>query len=120
MQVPYKRSRHRYYIRGVSIASRKYYWRALAVEHSVISGMAAWVPQLAPLHICKDGVRVKLSVGRAVADRVAGEDAYAGVVYTAEPLRVGEVWRITVLHTASKWSRGLVSVWRVCIFCIGP
>ena len=73
--------------------------------------MAAWVPQLAPLHICKHGVRVKLSVGCAVAERVAGEDAYAGVVYTAEPLRVGALWRITVLHTASKWLHGLVSVY---------
>lgn len=78
--------------------------------------MAAWIPRLAPLHICKHGVRVKLSVGCAVAERVKPwETAYDGVVYTAEPIHVGEIWRITVLHIASKWSRGLVSVWIACI-----
>lgn len=73
--------------------------------------MAAWVPQLAPLHVCKHGIKIKLSVRCAVAERMKpGEAAYDGVVYTAEPLRVGEIWKITVLHTTSKWQRGLVSV----------
>ena len=37
------------------------------------------------------------------------------VVYTAQPLAVGQVWRVTVQNTTRKWRGlgigGLVSVW---------
>ena len=33
------------------------------------------------------------------------------VVYTAQPLAVGQVWRVTVQSTTHEYGAGLVSVW---------
>ena len=52
-----------------------------------------------------------------MAEKVRPEDyrnCGNGVVYTAQPVPVGEVWRITVLSTTRGWSGGLVSGWVLC------
>ena len=49
-----------------------------------------------------------------MAERVEHEEEFdEAVVYTAQPLAVGQVWRVTVQNTTRKWRGygGLVSVW---------
>ena len=54
-----------------------------------------------------------------MAERVTPNKKYKnGVVYTAQPVPVGEVWRITVLSTTDEWGGGLVSGWVLCsLYC---
>ena len=54
-----------------------------------------------------------------MAERVRPEeDFWSAVVYTAQPVPVGEVWRITVLGTIRGWDGGLVSGWVLCsLYC---
>ena len=47
-----------------------------------------------------------------MVERVEPEESpWHAVVYTAQPLAVGQVWRVTVQNTTSMWYGGLVSVW---------
>ena len=47
-----------------------------------------------------------------MAERVEPEEFNGNaVVYTAQPLAVGQVWRVTVQNTTRTWGAGLVSVW---------
>ena len=83
------------------------------------SSLAGWIPRLAPFKASKRGALVKLSGEHSVAERVRPESIDVGaVVYTAQPVSVGEVWRITVLSTAGGWLGGLVSGWVLCsLYC---
>ena len=77
------------------------------------------VPQPAPFNASKHGTHVKFSEQCSVAERVTPEEENEnGVVYTAQPVPVGEVWRITVLSTTGMWHGGLVSGWVLCsLYC---
>ena len=79
------------------------------------SSLAGLIPRLAPFNASKHGTLVEFSEACSVAERVRPEVDYCnGVVYTAQPVPVGEVWRITVLSTIDKWPLGLVSKWAPC------
>ena len=70
-----------------------------------------------PFSASKSGTSIRLSEECSVAEKVRPEDydnCGNGVVYTAQPVPVGEVWRITVLSTTRGWSGGLVSGWVLC------
>ncbi len=58
------------------------------------------------------GKNVRLSEGNEVATRV---DSYGdAIVFTAEPLSVGQLLKVTVTKRANRWSGGgLVSVWYI-------
>ena len=90
----------------------------MAAPHSSLAG---WIPRPAPFNASKHGTRVEFSAQCSVAEKVRPKDADGfedGVVYTAQPVPVGEVWRITVLSTVDKWSGGLVSGWVLCsLYC---
>ena len=74
------------------------------------SSLAGWIPRPAPFNASKHGTRVVFSEARSVAERKRPDDYNLGaVVYTAQPVPVGEVWRITVLNVSRKWGTGLVS-----------
>ena len=81
-----------------------------------------WPNRKAPFHTRKLGKNVLLSSECSIAERetpLSSRDD--GVVYTAEPVAVGDVWRITVLSRASKWMNGLVSAvdgrpWVLCAY----
>ena len=76
--------------------------------------LSGWIPRPGPFNASKRGARVELSEECSVAERVRPEeDNKNAIVYTAQPVAVGEVWRITVLNvsTTGKWERGLVSEW---------
>ena len=83
------------------------------------SSLAGWVPRPAPFDASKHGTLVRFSEQCSVAERVTpNKICKNGVVYTAQPVPVGEVWRITVLSTTDKWGRGLVSGWVLCsLYC---
>ena len=71
--------------------------------------LAGWIPRPAPFDGRNYGTKVKLSEERSVAERDSLIEWRYGVVYTAQPVPVGDVWRITVLKTTVTWSGGLVS-----------
>lgn len=78
--------------------------------------LTGWILRPAPFNASKHGVLVEFSEGYSVAERVRPELEYEeGVVYTAQPVPVGELWMITVLRTMNAWSGGLVS--RMGILC---
>ena len=83
------------------------------------SSLADWIPRPAPFNESKRGKLVKFSEECSVAERVTPEKKCEnGVVYTAQPVPVGEVWRITVLNTTRRWDGGLVSGWVLCsLYC---
>ena len=81
------------------------------------SSLAGWIPRPAPFIISKHGRNVKLSEEYSVAERERPE-AIDTVVYTAQPVPVGEVWRVTVLDASSDSLGGLVSGWILCsLYC---
>lgn len=74
------------------------------------SSLAGWISRPAPFNASKRGTRVKLSEMYSVAERVGR--GYMGlvdnvVVYTAHPVPVGGVWRMTVIATTG---------WLSCVF----
>ena len=82
----------------------------MSVQHDRFSSLPDWIPRPAPFNAWKHGQRVQFSEGYSVAERVGPEDNnWNGVVYTALPVTVGEIWRTTVLTTTKKWPEGLVS-----------
>ena len=83
------------------------------------SSLAGWTPRPAPFDASKHGTRVEFSEQCSVAERVRPEEGHKNaVVYTAQPVPVGEVWRITVLSTIRGWAGGLVSGWVLCsLYC---
>ena len=83
------------------------------------SSLAGWTPRPAPFNASKHGTLVEFSEQCSVAERVTPEEDYENaVVYTAQPVPVGEVWRITVLSTTDEWKGGLVSGWVLCsLYC---
>ena len=78
--------------------------------------LAGWIPRPALFNASKHGTSVKFSEEWSVAERETPEDVWKNaVVYTAQPVPVGEVWRATVLSTSTrKWHGGLVSGWVLC------
>ena len=104
------------YISAIRIAQTS---PALAMA-APCSSLAGWIPRPAPFNASKHGTLVEFSEQYSVAERVRPEEsARNGVVYTAQPVPVGEVWRITVLqNTIRKWAGGLVSGWVLCsLYC---
>ena len=90
---------------------------AMAAPHSSLAG---WIPRPAPFNASKHGTNVEFSEQCSVAERVRPGGTYQdGVVYTAQPVPLGEVWRITVLSTMNKWSGELVSGWVLCCISRG-
>ena len=84
----------------------------MAAQFVVPSSVADWTPRPAPFNVRKCGRNARFSEEASVAERVEPmEDPLNAVVYTAQPLAVGQVWRVTVQNTTRKWSAGLVSVW---------
>ena len=86
----------------------------MAAQFEVLSSVAGWSPRPAPFNVRKCGKRVRFSEDASVAERVEPENYWwDAVVYTAQPLAVGQVWRVTVQNTTRTWSgfEGLVSVW---------
>ena len=84
----------------------------MATQFIVPSSVADWTPRPAPFDVRKCGTRARFSEEASVAERVEPEEDYDNaVVYTAQPLAVGQVWRVTVQNTTRRWHNGLVSVW---------
>ena len=84
----------------------------MAAQFVVPSSVADWTPRPAPFNDRKCGTNVRFSEEASVAERVEPEKyPRDAVVYTAQPLAVGQVWRVTVQNTTRKWHGGLVSVW---------
>ena len=84
----------------------------MAAQFVVPSSVADWTPRPAPFNVQKCGRNARFSEGASVAERVEPEKYAANaVVYTAQPLAMGQVWRVTVQNTTRKWSGRLVSVW---------
>ena len=85
---------------------------ATQVRMQVPSSVASWSARPAPFSTRKHGTRVKFSVDNTVAERVGGrKDA---VVYTADPVPLGQVWHTTTLGTTKGGIAGLVSG---CVLC---
>ena len=88
---------------------------ATQVRVPVQSSVASWSTRPAPFSTRKHGRRVKFSIGNTVAERVEPEEDFDdAVVYTADPLPLGQVWQTTILDTTTRWSYGLVSG---CVLC---
>ena len=86
----------------------------MAAQFVVPSSVADWTPRPAPFNVRKCGTRARFSEGASVVERVEPEKYLSNaVVYTAQPLAVGQVWRVTVQNTTRTWDGygGLVSVW---------
>ena len=85
----------------------------MAAQFVVPSSVADWTPRPAPFNVLKRGRNARFSEEASVAKRVEPEKYPANaVVYTAQPLAVGQVWRVTVQNTTRTWGGyGLVSVW---------
>ena len=84
----------------------------MAAQFVVPSSVADWTPRPAPFNVQKCGTNAHFSEEASVAERVEPEkNAANAVVYTAQPLAVGQVWRVTVQNTTRTWRYGLVSVW---------
>ena len=85
----------------------------MAAQFVVPSSVADWTPRPAPFNVRKCGTNARFSEEASVAERVEPEEEFDdAVVYTAQPLAVGQVWRVTVQNTTRKWyGTGLVSVW---------
>ena len=70
-----------------------------------------WLATPAPFNADKHGTLAKFSVSNSVVERQEPEHyPYDCVVYTRDPLAVGQVWQTTVLKTTGVWNTGLVSV----------
>ena len=76
-----------------------------------------WLATSAPLNTKKHGSRARFSRDDCVVERREPED-YPGdcVVYTRDPLPLGQVWQATILNSTRKWKGfgGLVSG---CVLC---
>ena len=84
----------------------------MAAQFVVPSSVADWTPRPAPFNVRKCGTNVRFSEEASVAERVEPEEEFDdAVMYTAQPLVVGQVWRVTVQNTTRTWHYGLVSVW---------
>lgn len=87
---------------------------------SMAASLASWIPRPASFNASKHGSYIKLSEKCSVAERVKPEFPFGSynnaIVYTAQPVPVGEVWRITVLCTTHGWGGGLVSELLVSIW----
>ena len=84
----------------------------MAAQFVVPSSVADWTPRPAPFNVRKCGTRARFSEEASVAERVEPEKYRKNaVVYTAQPLAMGQVWRVTVQNTTHEWGGGLVSVW---------
>ena len=86
----------------------------MAAQFVVPSSDADWIPRPAPFNVQKCGWNARFSEEASVAERGEPEKYRKNaVVYTAQPLAVGQVWRVTVQNTTRTWDEygGLVSVW---------
>ena len=84
----------------------------MAAQFVVPSSVTDWTPRPASFNVRKCGRNARFSEEASVAERVEPEEDYDNaVVYTAQPLAAGQVWRVTVQNTTHKWGGGLVSVW---------
>ncbi len=86
-------------------------------DGAVFTGVE-WSSPLVSFHKNK-GSHVRLTEGNKVATRV---DSYCfgTIVFTAEPLSVGQLFKVTLAKRVSKWSGGLVSVWYISSVYIAP
>ena len=85
---------------------------ATQVRVQVPSSVARWSTRPAPFSTRKHGIRVKFSVDNTVAERVGGDSD--AVVYTSNPVPLGQVWQTTKLGTSTECSFGMVSG---CVLC---
>ena len=86
----------------------------MAAQFVVPSSVADWIPRPAPFNVQKCGRNARFSEEASVAERVEPEEeSDDAVVYTAQPLAVGQVWTVTVQNATRIWGGfgGLVSVW---------
>ena len=68
----------------------------MAAQFVVPSSVADWTPRPAPFNVKKCGTNARFSEEASVAERVEPEKYRKNaVVYTAQPLAVGQVWRVT-------------------------
>ena len=75
----------------------------------VPSNVSEWVATPAPLNTEKYGERAIFSEDHSVVERLEPDNnPYGCVVYASAPLRLGQVWQITVLNIPGKWGEGLV------------
>ena len=85
---------------------------AAQVQDEVPSSVARWKARPAPLSTTKCGNAVQFSKNCSVAERVVPDlNHNKGVVYTEDPLPVGQVWQVTILSTIiERYQDGLVSI----------
>ena len=77
---------------------------------SFTSDISDWNSMPAPFNRVKCGIRANFSLDKCVVERREPEGyPYDCVVYTREPLSVGQVWQTTVLNTSMRGWNGLVS-----------
>ena len=80
--------------------------------------LGGWIRRPAPFRTSKHGTLAEFLEEGSVAERLRSEDfPHKCVVYTAQPLMIGEVWVLMVLSTTDKWAGGLVSGWMQCFTC---
>ena len=82
------------------------------VRVKVPSSVASWSTRPAPFSTRNFGGNVEFSVDNTVAERAGGLDD--AVVYTADPVPLGQMWQTTVLSTTERYYGGLVSG---CVLC---
>ena len=86
---------------------------ATQVRVQVPSSVASWSTRPAPFSTRKHGTDVKFSVDNTVVERVRGYNG--AIVYTEDPVPLGQVWQTTILSTSTAgWGGGLVSG---CVLC---
>ena len=86
---------------------------AAQVRVPVPSSVASWSTRPAPFSTRKHGTNVEFSVDNTVAEKVVGWRNGA-VVYTSDPVLLGQVWQTTILGTTTRGWGELVSG---CVLC---
>ena len=84
----------------------------MAVDFSVVpSDVSDWPATTAPFNTQKYGEKVEFTGDNSIVERLETRRSLNFVVYTREPLPLGQVWQTTVLKTTTRtrWG-GLVSV----------
>ena len=80
------------YFRGRGCIHTGSHLTPLAKMAAPYSSLTGWIPRPAPFNASKHGKLVKFSEECSVAEREG--DFWNGVAYTAQPVPLGELWRI--------------------------
>ena len=80
---------------------------ATAAELSVPPDVTDWITKPAPFNSMKHGERAKFTSDNSVVERLEPEIHDRDcVVYSALPLQLGVLWKITVTDNTRRWNGG--------------